>query len=152
MIQLRPLLRSDLPWVAAMEALLQPQPWNIQQFQEELQQESWCQIALCAEQKCGYALARRLFDEIHLLTLGTAPPWQRQGVARMLLQALLDYARHSAITSLLLEVRASNQPARTLYQDMGLQILYTRKSYYVLPSGKEDALVMKRELFPESTI
>ncbi|MBF0097841.1 MAG: ribosomal protein S18-alanine N-acetyltransferase [Magnetococcales bacterium] len=146
-ILLRPMDAQDLPWVAHWERILQPQPWNLAQLQEELQQTGWCCIAHTQHtQAIGYAIARRLYDELHLLALGTCHNWQRQGVARQLLHGLLQHARNTPTASLLLEVRASNRPALTLYQDMGFQFLYTRKSYYTLPSGSEDAFVLQREL------
>jgi ribosomal-protein-alanine N-acetyltransferase len=146
-ILIRPMTAQDLPWVAHWERLLHPQPWNLSQLQEELSQTSWCRIAHTPHtQAIGYAIARHMVDELHLLTLGTCHNWQRQGVARQLLHHLLHHAQESATTSLLLEVRASNQPALTLYQDMGFHFLYTRKSYYTLPSGSEDASVLQREL------
>jgi len=40
----------------------------------------------------------------------------------------------------------SNKPAIALYQDMGFETIETRKNYYPLADGKEDALIMKIEL------
>ncbi|MBF0185081.1 MAG: GNAT family N-acetyltransferase [Magnetococcales bacterium] len=153
MIALRPLMPHDLPWLCAMEQSLQAQPWSLAMLEEELRLDAWGRIACSpAQQPMGYAIARRFVDELHLLTLGTALPHQRQGVARHLLQALVDYAQAEQIPFLLLEVAASNRPACTLYQDMGFRLLYTRKSYYTLPGGHGEAFVMRRELMPDKPV
>ena len=47
---------------------------------------------------------------------------------------------------MLLEVRASNKTARSLYLKKGFQVLGVRRNYYEFPT--EDAVMMERELKP----
>ena len=44
---------------------------------------------------------------------------------------------------LTLEVRASNTPARALYESLGFVLVGTRRNYYHNP--KEDALILRKE-------
>ena len=46
----------------------------------------------------------------------------------------------------LLEVRRSNKAARRLYQGSGFALDGVRKNYYPKAGGREDALLMSREL------
>ncbi|MBF0462192.1 MAG: ribosomal protein S18-alanine N-acetyltransferase [Magnetococcales bacterium] len=141
-MNIRPMRATDIPQVAALEAAITPTPWSPGLFAEELTLGSHCRIlAGKSGEVLGYCVARLLVDEWHLLTLGIAPACRRQGWARRLVQDLLQQATRTESVAILLEVRASNVPARTLYQDMGFTFLYTRKGYYRLASGTEDAIL-----------
>ena len=47
---------------------------------------------------------------------------------------------------MLLEVRPSNGPALALYRNYGFAEIGRRKGYYPADGGREDALVLRREL------
>ncbi|MEO5341129.1 MAG: ribosomal protein S18-alanine N-acetyltransferase [Magnetococcus sp. MYC-9] len=139
----RAMIQADVAQVAALEATLMQDPWSAGMFHEELHLGSHCRILHdAAGLLLGYSVARLQVDEWHLLTLGVSPVCRRQGVARRLLADLMQRATLDGCRAILLEVRSSNLPARTLYQDMGFQLLYTRKGYYRLESGCEDALLL----------
>ena len=92
----------------------------------------------------------QILDEAHLLNLVIDLPWQRQGLGRFLLEAVLNHLRATAAQSILLEVRASNLGARQLYAHAGFTVLSLRKGYYSTPDRtiREDALVMRLALCP----
>ena len=77
------------------------------------------------------------------MNLAVAPEWRRQGVAQALLTDLLAALRARGIRSLTLEVRASNRPARSLYEKNGFFQAGLRKNYYFQPV--EDALILRKE-------
>ena len=56
------------------------------------------------------------------------------------MDALLERAARMGATCSTLEVRASNEPAIRLYEQMGYVATARRKRYY--PDNREDALVM----------
>ena len=66
-----------------------------------------------------------------------APRFRRQGVARQLLEPLLNLRGNR----IFLEVRESNQAARIFYKSMGFQEVSVRYEYYEIPP--ESAIVMK---------
>jgi ribosomal-protein-alanine N-acetyltransferase len=83
------------------------------------------------------------FEEMHLLNLTVAPAWQGRGLARRLLDVLLQRCRDAHAATLWLEVRASNQRARALYRQRGFSEVGLRKGYYPAAHGtREDAVVM----------
>ncbi|WP_082368511.1 ribosomal protein S18-alanine N-acetyltransferase [Piscinibacter sakaiensis] len=91
----------------------------------------------------GYAIAMAGVDEVHLLNLTVAPPRQREGHARWMLEALVAWCRLKAAPMLWLEVRTSNARARTLYGRFGFREIGTRRAYYPAAQGRrEDAVVM----------
>ena len=86
----------------------------------------------------GFVVWRRLAaDECELLNLVVAPEFRRNGVARELLRPLLN----RGATSFYLEVRESNETARSFYKSMGFQEVSLRRGYYKIPP--ESAIVMK---------
>jgi len=79
----------------------------------------------------AYALTRWDEDVIDLLRLGVLPPYQRQGLGRVLLRTVLHHADRPVI----LTVRRNNAPALRLYRQEGF-----RPAGY-LPDA--DALLMR---------
>ncbi|MDO9193437.1 MAG: ribosomal protein S18-alanine N-acetyltransferase, partial [Undibacterium sp.] len=95
----------------------------------------------------GYFILMPVVDEMHLLNLAVAADFQRQGIARRLLDKMNAYAVQQNVSSILLEVRLSNQRAIDVYQRYGFVEIGRRKAYYpALGSTREDAIVMRKEL------
>jgi ribosomal-protein-alanine N-acetyltransferase len=102
---------------------------------------------VAGEQLVGYFVAMQVIDEVHLLNITVAPPFQRQGWARCLMQSLSLWSQAPGANWLWLEVRESNAPALSLYQSFGFQKVGLRKDYY--PAGRttrESAVVMSMSL------
>ena len=95
----------------------------------------------------GYFVAMKGVDEVHLLNITVAPEHQRQGWARVMLDALALWARGQGAQWLWLEVRVSNVRAKAVYEAYGFRHVGTRRNYY--PNGsaaREDAVVMSLAL------
>ncbi len=81
-----------------------------------------------------------IIDEAHIGTIAIDQAYRRLGLGRLLLaESLLD-AYKSGVRQSFLEVRRSNQPAITLYEQFGFQIAGIRSRYY--KDNGEDALLM----------
>jgi ribosomal-protein-alanine N-acetyltransferase len=91
----------------------------------------------------GFLLAWDVADEVHLLDLVVEPEERRQGVARRLMQTLLEHSRSCRARTLLLEVRKSNEAARRLYEATGFSVSGERAAYY---ADGEDAILMRLDL------
>ena len=68
---------------------------------------------------------------------------RRRGVGRALIGELIHALADREIFRIVLEVRASNEPAIRLYEQEGFAVVGTRKNFYEKPT--EDAYVMVRE-------
>jgi len=79
--------------------------------------------------------------EADVHTIGVDPAWQRQGIGRALLNALLAKA-DEAHAPVFLEVRTDNGAAIGLYEAHGFHRIGLRRRYYQ-PSGA-DAYTMAR--------
>ena len=122
-------------------------PWTRGNFQDALAHGYQVQLLLGGEQLLGYFVAMPGVDEAHLLNITVAPEFQRQGWARMLLDALQLWARGRQAQWLWLEVRVSNQRARAIYEAYGFRKVGERKRYYPAEGDvREDAIVMSLPL------
>ena len=79
-----------------------------------------------------------------ILTVGVDSAYRRKGVGDALLTALITAFEERGGRELFLEVRASNTPARRLYEKRGFVSVSIRKNYYQAP--KEDAVIYKLEV------
>ncbi len=94
----------------------------------------------------GYGGIMVAGDIADVQTIGTVPEAQGRGLGTAQLAWMVAEAAHRGAEALMLEVRASNEPARRLYQRHRFAHIHTRRRYY---PGGEDALIMRRELTSE---
>jgi ribosomal-protein-alanine N-acetyltransferase len=111
--------------------------WNAQAFAELLAGPG---VHGLIDARGGLVLVRQVADEAEILTLATAPALRRQGVARQLLAAALDWARVQGARTVFLEVSEANVPARALYAAAGFVGCGRRPRYY---TDGSDALVLR---------
>lgn len=103
-------------------------------------------LALEAEEPVGFLLTRRAADEAEIITIATRPGARRRGVGRQLLSHHQADLAARGVKHMFLEVAASNRAAIALYATSGFLEVGRRKRYYQRPDGREDAIVMRREL------
>jgi ribosomal protein S18 acetylase RimI-like enzyme len=91
----------------------------------------------------GFAIMHFGDERAHLVLLAVARSHQRRGIARRMLEWLLDSARVAGTVSLHVELRAENRPAYLLYRSLGFTETFRINGYY---RGREPALRMVRVL------
>ncbi len=91
----------------------------------------------------GFAVASLLPPHAELESVAVRAASQGRGIARRLLQSLLEELGPAAIHELWLEVRASNAAAIALYRRVGFSETGRRPRYYADPV--EDAVLMALE-------
>lgn len=94
----------------------------------------------------GYGIMSVAAGEAHILNLCIRPELQGYGLSRRILDYLLGLAKAMAVQTVFLEVRPSNQPAIRLYAGAGFCEVGVRHGYYPAAKGREDALVLAKEL------
>ena len=75
------------------------------------------------------------------MNLAVRESMRRRGVGRALVTEALRRGLEQAASRAVLEVRASNEPARALYTRIGFVQISSRPHYYTNPT--EDALLME---------
>ena len=83
-----------------------------------------------------------MLDEATLFNIAVAPEFQRKGLGRELLDALIVGLEEKGIVTLWLEVRDSNRAAIALYESLGFNEVSIRRNYYPTADGREDARIM----------
>jgi [ribosomal protein S18]-alanine N-acetyltransferase len=146
---------ADVEHVAAIDAASFPasrgasQADAISQLREELSRP-WSRVWVvrgATGEALGFVLLWHIADEIHLLNLATHTAYRRRGLARALLEHVLEEARTAAVRHVLLEVRRSNLSAIALYRGFGFRAVAIRDRYY---ADDEDAIEMALSLDPST--
>lgn len=140
----RPLTKYDLPHVVAIEQDIYEFPWTAGNFADSMiaGYDCWLFEDEHGELR-GYAIVMWIPDEVHLLNLSMARRWQGSGIGRAALAWLCADVRARGAQGMLLEVRPSNLPARTLYESTGFARIGVRRRYYPAAQGaREDAWVL----------
>ena len=132
---------EDLPEVLAIETASFKTPWTEPLFYNEISKNiALSRVAKINNKIAGYLCANLIIDEGHILNLAVHPEYRGQGVASFMIGEMVEIMKDNSCRSVFLEVRASNEGARTIYEKFGFTLLSTRKDYYVSPV--EDAVVM----------
>lgn len=139
-----PMNEHHVPQIALLERECFADPWSQQSIASELRNPlSLWLVAQEGQTLLGYVGSQTCQDETDMMNIAVSPASRRQGVARALIEALVSALRERGSKQLTLEVRASNGPARQLYESLGFLQVGLRKNYYRNP--KEDALILRKE-------
>ena len=157
-LQLRSVQVGDLDELMAIEVRSYPFPWSRGNFVDSLSSGYRAQ-GLWAASPVGvapspdtpalvaYTWAMEGVEELHLLNLTVHPEHRRAGHARRLLDDLVTWAVPRALWWMWLEVRASNEAARRLYEAYGFEEAGLRRGYYPnIRSTREDAVLMRLDM------
>jgi [ribosomal protein S18]-alanine N-acetyltransferase len=144
--QLRDMQETDVPAVMAIERVAYEFPWTEGILRDCFRFGYTCKVYETSAGIIGYGIISIGAGECHFLNICIAPPHQQHGHGARLVEQLLQVARHKRARSALLEVRVSNVAAFRLYHKMGFNEIGVRKGYYPARLGREDALVLAREL------
>ncbi|OAH45878.1 ribosomal-protein-alanine acetyltransferase [Sphingobium yanoikuyae] len=107
---------------------------------------TWLTVAHVDAAPLGFALVRSVLDECELLLLAVDPLWRGRRIGRSLLEHSLTLARRRGITSMNLEVRATNMAVK-LYENIGFEYVHRRPGYYRGNDGKlHDALSFRIDM------
>lgn len=145
-LALRPMRKSDIKQVVAIEQTAYQHPWEIGTFRDcfKIGYHSW--VGEKAGHLVSYGILSVGAGECHLLNLCVATPFQGKGYGRYMLDNLIVIAQKQRAETMFLEVRPSNRSAIRLYQQVGFNEIGLRKGYYPADSGREDAVVMAKML------
>ena len=131
--------------VAELEKLCFQDPWSEKSIAGELNNPlSLWLVALEDDTVVGYIGSQTVYGETDMMNVAVHPDHRRRDIARILIEALMkDLKNYRGSTCLTLEVRASNEPAKALYEMLEFRQVGLRKNYYRNP--REDALILRKE-------
>jgi ribosomal-protein-alanine N-acetyltransferase len=140
---------DDLDAVHELEKESFSSPWSRSAFEWHLTQNKtgYASVLVHSGRLLGYCLADQVLDECHITNIAVTSKHRKQGIATLLLAAVLQWAQQNGVHIVYLEVRRSNVAALSLYRKHRFQVIGVRENYY--PREKEDALIMARSLDEE---
>ncbi len=140
-----PLEERHLEAILPIEAEAYPEAWTVGMFRDEMRsQRSYFRVIFAGETLIGYCGYWLVLDEAHITSVTVAQAFRGQGYGREQLTHLLEAAREQGAVLATLEVRESNLPAKSLYENIGFRRVGLRKGYY--SKTNENALVMLKDL------
>ena len=91
----------------------------------------------------GFSSAWLIVDELHITSIAVYPIHQRKGLGKLLLSDLIKRSKSLQINRIHLEVKDTNEPAKSLYKSMGFKIVGKRSEFY---KDGSDALLLIKQL------
>ena len=135
---------AEVSQVANLEKICFNDPWSERSVASELDNAlSLWLVAMEGDALAGYVGSQTVMGETDMMNIAVAPEFRRQGIAEKLVEALVDALKARESHCLTLEVRSSNESAKSLYEKLDFQQVGLRKNYYRNP--KEDALILRKE-------
>lgn len=145
-IRLIPMTEEHITQVVAIERTVFTTPWTREMFRQEVRGlfGSRATVAVDGTRVAGYQVAWFIEDEVHLVNIAVAPPYQKRRIGALLLTDLIEEALQTDKVIITLEVRASNLSAQAFYRRFFFRTIGVRKGYY--SDNREDAMLMAMDL------
>lgn len=144
-IKIVPLEKEHAKKLAELEKICFSDPWSEDGIAYEADNGSArFLVAMCGGEIAGYAGMMYAADFAGICNVAVFPEYRRRGIAKKLMEALIDICESLEVSVLSLEVRESNTGAISLYKQLGFESVGRRKGFYSSPN--EDAIVMNKQL------
>ena len=137
-IEIRKIDAESAKLAAGLEKLFFSEPWSEKAILEEAER-GYFVAAYIGGTFAGYAGMLCVLDERDVCNVATVPEFRGMGVGKALVASLIESARDSGASVIMLEVRKSNAAAIALYEKAGFTRVGERKNFYARP--REDALL-----------
>ncbi len=147
LITFRSMRKDDIDSVIEIDRLSFSMPWPKSAYIHDLSKNPAAMLWVAEERSpvagtkvVGMIVMWLILDEAHIATLAVHPEHRGYGIGSGLLTLGLIEAHEKGARKAMLEVRASNQAAQSLYKEYGFNVIYRRPRYY--RDNNEDALLM----------
>lgn len=133
--------KNEISAVSAISSECFSMPWSYDGIEAELSVSgAKTLVAEVDGEIAGFLNVRFVLDECSINNIAVTEKSRRKGVAKALLTELLSYSKENRIEFVNLEVRASNEKAKSLYKGFGFKTVGIRRNFYEKPV--EDAYIM----------
>ena len=146
-IVIAPFKLADLEQIISIENQVFTTPWSKNAYLEISRLEN---VHFLVVKHLAEVAAYILFQEtnaghdLELHTIATAPGYRHLGLAKKMMQFMINEAQKKNLKHIFLLVRSSNLPAISLYNKFNFRTIGVRPHYYA--DNREDALLMRLDL------
>jgi len=118
-------------------------PMSKQNLLESISNEKYVFIGFIEnEMLVGYGSIFIVSDEAYVNNIAVLKDFRNKGIAKTIVNELIDICKLKNCEFITLEVRESNFPAISLYEKQGFEKITIRKNYYSNPV--ENAIIMTK--------
>ncbi|SHH36519.1 ribosomal-protein-alanine N-acetyltransferase [Sporanaerobacter acetigenes DSM 13106] len=141
-ILVRPMLEKDIDEVLDIEKTSFATPWPKEAFTLEITKNMLAKYVVAEIQGkvVGYGGIWLIIDEGHVTNIAVHEKYRGLGVGNKIMEGLIDICRDRNIVAMTLEVRKTNEVAKSLYDKYGFKEYGIRPGYY--SDNNEDAIIM----------
>lgn len=141
-ISIREMREADLDRIMEIESKTFSPPWSREAFLLELTKNLLAKylVGLINGEVVGYGGIWLIIDEGHITNIAVDERYRGLGVGNKILEGLIQLCMDRGLRAITLEVRKSNEVAKSLYKKYGFKEYGIRPKYYA--DNNEDAIIM----------
>lgn len=135
---------DDVEAIVSLDQELLQTNWHEKLYAESIVLKDTQSLVLDHEGRLiGFLIYRNIGGDFEIIQLALNKAYQRQGLASMMIDYMIQDAQSSHIEFIYLEVEMDNLPALNLYKKYGFEAIHQRKNYY---GQGQNAIVMRKEM------
>ena len=141
-ISIREMRQMDLDRIVEIENKVFSPPWSREAFLLELTKNLLAKylVGMVDGKVVGYGGIWLIIDEGHITNIAVDEGYRGLGVGDRILKGLIQLCTDRGLRAITLEVRKSNEVAKSLYKKYGFKEYGIRPKYYA--DNNEDAIIM----------
>lgn len=141
-ISIREMRETDLDRIMEIENKTFSPPWSREAFLLELTKNLLAKylVGIVNGDVAGYGGIWLIIDEGHITNIAVDERYRGLGVGNKILEGLVQLCIDRGLRAMTLEVRKSNEIAKSLYKKYGFKEYGIRPKYYA--DNNEDAIIM----------
>lgn len=143
---IRDMTEEDIEQVMEIERKTFSTPWSKESFKMEITKNILAKYIVAEIDKkiVGYGGIWIIIDEGHITNIAVDKNYRGKGIGKLLIEGLIDVCREKNAKAITLEVRQSNEIAKSLYKQYGFKEAGVRPGYY--SDNHEDAIIMWKQI------
>lgn len=138
-----PMTINDLDEVYKLELASYSFPWTKEILRDCIMYNYDSFSVFFDNKLVGYVISKISYPETHILNLTVNESYRRKGIGESLINIVINDAKIRKSEDIILEVRANNFEAQSLYHKLNFKTIGIRHGYYEADNGREDAYVLK---------
>lgn len=144
MTKIREIEKRDLKRVQEIEEAIFQKPWSLENLGYYLNHDHYYGYVAEEQDTLSGFIFLSVSDQVEVDQIAVSKEKRNRGIGGQLLEKIDEVAQKEKVEKAYLEVRSSNEPAISLYENFGFQKIALRKNYYDNPP--EDAVLYQKEI------